>query len=67
MPSVLHVLQCDDHVQTMVPSTTATSSTSTSHPIHGGMNWGILAVYSCAHSCTQSREEFVVVQEPADG
>ena len=34
---------------------------------NGGMNWGVIAVYSCAVSCNSYREEFVVVQESADG
>ena len=33
----------------------------------GGMNWGAIAVYSCAMSCDLSRTEFVVVQESGDG
>ena len=31
------------------------------------MNWGTIAVYSCASSCNTNREEFVIVQESADG
>ena len=57
MPSVLHVLKCDDHAH----------KSCTSHENYGGMNWGVLAVYSCSQSCSQSIEEFVVVQESADG
>ena len=30
----------------------------------GGMDWGVVAVYSCAESCDASFEEFVVVQSP---
>lgn len=33
----------------------------------GGMNWGVVAVYSCAMSCDKFREEFVVLQESTDG
>jgi len=29
----------------------------------GGMDWDVLAIYSCAKSCDQSREEIVVVQQ----
>ena len=31
------------------------------------MNWGAIAVYSCAISCDLSRTEYVVVQESGDG
>lgn len=33
----------------------------------GGMNWGVMAVYSCPFSCQQSAEEYVVVQDSVDG
>ncbi len=38
----------------------------------GGMNWGTIAVYSCVNSCEYrdeegGLEEFVVIQESADG
>eukprot|EP00618_Florenciella_parvula_P014690 CAMPEP_0119477304 /NCGR_PEP_ID=MMETSP1344-20130328/7498_1 /TAXON_ID=236787 /ORGANISM="Florenciella parvula, Strain CCMP2471" /LENGTH=247 /DNA_ID=CAMNT_0007511267 /DNA_START=213 /DNA_END=956 /DNA_ORIENTATION=- len=31
-----------------------------------GMDWGVLAVYSCPESCDQSQEEYVVVQVPVE-
>ena len=34
---------------------------------HGGMNWGTIVVYSCAISCESEHNEFVIIQESADG
>ena len=31
-----------------------------------GMDWGVLAVYSCPESCEQSQEEYAVVQVPVE-
>jgi hypothetical protein len=68
MPSVLHVLEVDKY------SNLVNNERSNSNDLeftlskdHGGMNWGCIAVYSCAESCDRSHEEFVVVQESADG
>ena len=35
-------------------------------PESGGMDWGVVAIYSCEASCAESEEEFVVVQAPID-
>jgi hypothetical protein len=32
--------------------------------IEGGVDFGVVAVWSCPNSCEGSREEFVVVQAP---
>jgi hypothetical protein len=61
MPTVLHILKCDDHDKLACPSALSEDR------INWGMHWGMLAVFSCADSCTLSREEFVVIQkEPTD-
>jgi len=31
-----------------------------------GMDWGMLAVYSCVDSCQEGREEGVLVQPPGE-
>lgn len=31
-----------------------------------GMNWGVVAVWSCERSCDENTEEFVVVQDSAE-
>mmetsp|Transcript_9037 Transcript_9037/g.13432 ORF Transcript_9037/g.13432 Transcript_9037/m.13432 type:complete len:413 (-) Transcript_9037:260-1498(-) len=52
MPSILHVLNVDDYNK---------------DDSDGGTNFGVVAVYSCANSCDASQEEFVLVQDSADG
>ena len=70
MPSVLHILDVDKYA----PKEDSQQSLQRDVEIErilsknsGGMNWGTIAVYSCAMSCESSTDEFVVVQEPADG
>ena len=60
LPSVLHVLDVDryasgGHKQKSDGLIELISS--------GGMNWGVIAVYSCPESCDKSREEFIIVQD----
>ena len=63
LPSVLHVLNVDKHIQQ--------SSSKTSHLndwySNGGMDFGSIAVYTCTRpdSCASARE-FVVVQDTAE-
>jgi len=66
MPSILHVLHVDQYA-TAKTSTTTSNSGLDSSMNSGGMNWGVLAVYSCSISCTKYRDEYVVVQESVDG
>lgn len=60
LPSALHVLDVDSH---------ATGGRSEKRDdlldliSAGGMNWGVIAVYSCPESCDESREEFIIVQD----
>jgi len=63
MPSLLHILS----VEKFAPSPTLSSNSEpNSNDIitNKGMNWGVIAVYSCCNSCDESREEYVIVQEP---
>lgn len=57
LPSLLHVLDVDGY---------ATKDSDEDNIMDliekGGMNWGVIAVYSCSRSCDESREEFVIVQ-----
>lgn len=67
MPSVLHVLDVDKYSSLDKEEEFSNDLEFTLNKNHGGMNWGCIAVYSCAESCDRSHEEFVVVQESADG
>ncbi len=58
MPSVLHVLDVDRYASGSQKSDGLIELISS-----GGMNWGVIAVYSCPESCEKSREEFVIVQD----
>lgn len=57
LPSLLHVLDVDGN---------ATKDSGEDDIMDliakGGMNWGVIAIYSCSMSCDESREEFVIVQ-----
>jgi len=70
MPSILHVLDVDQHT-TSIDSGGAQGGEPmiewAMNKSTGGMNWGVIAVYSCSQSCDQSREEFVIVQDSGDG
>jgi len=73
MPSILHVLNVDEHVnKTYIPSSTLEDSNQVSTQnsrganVNIGMNWGAISVYSCVNSCDQSREEFLVLQASVD-
>jgi hypothetical protein len=61
LPSLLHVLDVDGH---------ATKDSDEDDVMDlidkGGMNWGVIAVYSCSMSCDESREEFIIVQNAVD-
>jgi len=70
MPSILHILDVDKYA----PKEESQQSLQRDVEIdrilsknNGGMRWGTIAVYSCAMSCESSSDEFVVVQESADG
>ncbi len=72
MPSLLHLLgvdfHCSDtkHSTKRNPKTNAIDVEEIMNKDSGGMNWGVIAVYSCPDSCIHSREEFVVIQESVD-
>jgi hypothetical protein len=69
MPAVLHTLDVDRYKVSKHGSDSDNKGTieMVMDKEEGGMNWGAIAVYSCAASCELSREEFVVVQESGDG
>jgi len=67
MPSLLNVLDVDkySYIDTHNNSSKLTIEQVLSKN-EGGMNWGVLAVYSCSDSCNQSIEEFVIIQDSVD-
>jgi hypothetical protein len=75
MPSILHILDVDKFANDNDnPSGTRTKESKSRMELdqilsknNGGMNWGTIAVYSCVNSCEINVDEFVVVQESADG
>ena len=69
MPSALHTLDVDSCkvAKHGMDSSNNNIIEMAMDKEEGGMNWGAIAVYSCAVSCELSREEFVVVQESGDG
>ena len=60
LPSVLHVLDVDKYVSC---GHNQKSDGLIELISSGGMNWGVISVYSCPESCDKSREEFVIVQD----
>lgn len=71
MPSILHTIGVDMFItRKETPKGTNENAEIEIDKIlsksKGGMNWGTIAVYSCAMSCN-NREEFIIVQESADG
>lgn len=60
MPSLLYLLDVDKYYKQ------DSSLEKVLNKDEGGMNWGVIAVYSCSNSCKQSAEEFIVIQESVD-
>jgi len=68
MPSVLHKLDVDRYSPDMKPNLKKRNNIEwVMRKDVGGMNWGVIAIYSCELSCEEYREEFVIVQESTDG
>ena len=71
MPSILHTVNVDKYARKSLKYTRRSKNGNDLDIILsknvGGMNWGTIAVYSCSDSCDCEREEFIVVQESADG
>ena len=74
MPTTLHFLNVD-HYATSSCTSKASSSKNKQQDSSvvddadlefGGMNWGVIAIYSCADSCNESREEVCVIQASVD-
>ena len=66
MPSALHTLDVDRYKLADLTCKKGNIEVAMGKE-EGGMNWGAIAVYSCAISCDLSRTEYVVVQESGDG
>jgi len=66
MPSILHLLDVDSYCEESTSDSTSLNIEDVLSKNKGGMNWGVIAVYSCSNSCFESTEEFVIVQESAD-
>lgn len=66
MPALLSVLRVDDTAAAAAaPDDTSTDSSNQAPPLAtGGMDWGVVAVYSCAASCAKGTKEWAVVQPP---
>ena len=59
MPSLLHVLdvdKCSKNINARIDELMRS----------GGMNWGVIAIYTCKASCN-NKDDFVVVQDSVDG
>ena len=67
MPSILHILDVDKFTNDNPSSKSRMELDQILSKNNGGMNWGTIAVYSCVNSCEINVDEFVVVQESADG
>ena len=65
MPSALHILNVDEFSTTAV-ATDKKDDTIESMFQSSGMNWGVIAIYSCPHSCNASNQEYVVIQKSND-
>jgi len=70
MPSLLYVLDVDKyHNKTNINNSNTKDDQYLEKVLNkneGGMNWGVIAIYSCSNSCNQSLEEYVIVQESVD-
>jgi len=71
MPSILHILDVDNHVKEQHGQPKQKQGENGIDKMlskaHGGMNWGTIAIYSCAMSCGESAHEYVIIQESGDG
>ena len=75
MPTTLHFLNVDQYTTSTFSSKVSSSKNNqNSSNIDdvdldfdaGGMNWGVIAIYSCPDSCNESREEVCVIQASVD-
>jgi len=70
MPSTLHILDVDNHCSIQTPKNNHTIPDNQFELMmnrnQGGMNWGCIAAYSCAASCDEYRDEFLVIQNSLD-
>ena len=79
MPSMLHILQVDKYaVKNNNNANTAhnnnnNNNESPRHPLedilsanYGGMNWGVIAVYTCPSQSCSNKEEVLVLQASVD-
>lgn len=61
MPAALYVL-CVDRFAPVAPEGRTAAGSKTKDLGASGMDWGVVAVWSCAASCEQSCEEVAIVQ-----
>jgi hypothetical protein len=67
LPSVLHVLEVDQHAVHPAASDNNTPATSLEAAYaQSGMNFGNIAVYTCSKTCGVATEEYVVIQDSVD-
>jgi len=73
MPGLLHALDVDNHAQKQDETNSTKKEKQTLDQImfneyeNGGMNWGVIAVYTCQKSCSHNSKEFLVVQCSVEG
>ena len=64
---MLHVLQVDKHAAASAEShINGTNLQDILSADYGGMNWGVVAVYTCPTSSCSNKEELLVVQASVD-
>jgi hypothetical protein len=63
MPSLLHALDVDKYANNNSTGKNSIEDLMNS----GGMNWGVIAIYTCCDSTCDLPENFVVVQGSVDG
>ncbi len=69
MPSILHTLDVDRYSRQHAQDSKSNQEKRIDCVMRkdfGGMNWGTIAVFSCARSCESYRDEYVIIQESVD-
>ena len=71
MPTLLYILRVDEAANEVVNQSSTQGDSFGANAdrmtkLIGGMDWGVVTVWSCPRSCEQSTEEVVFVQAPVD-